>query len=379
MLAQGPRAAFAQQVSLWLDAGASHARPPADAADGRAGTHGLLGARVRVDGRASLEFSAQGGRSTDAESGSWLSGMIGGELGGRAGGLTLAAGANAFGLNYVEPFEYQAYGLELRPRLGATLGSATLSIQGNLTRGGWESATAGERAGLLGPLESGERRDGRLQVTGGAIELLAPLDRGVWLRLAGERYRAVNGPADGDYRGGSAGLTFTAGRFEGGAGIRLWRTPAGSEGGYHAGLGVSLRPDLYAYLNVGKTVTDPLYGTRGSATASFGLSWRVGRSATRSAPSVVEVGAKAGKGRRVVFRLRQHAEQVGLAGDFSDWQPRPMRRQGNEWVLELVLAPGVYHFSFVLDGQRWMVPDDAPGMVEDGWGQRNATVVVEDT
>ena len=48
---------------------------------------------------------------------------------------------------------------------------------------------------------------------------------------------------------------------------------------------------------------------------------------------------------------------------------------GRDWVLEIPLAPGTYHFGFLVDGE-WFVPETAPGQVSDDWGQMNATIVV---
>ena len=101
----------------------------------------------------------------------------------------------------------------------------------------------------------------------------------------------------------------------------------------------------------------------------------------RQAPTlpVVEVAEPVGRGRRVRFQVEGGiAERVALAGSFTDWKPHPMHRTPDRWVLELILEPGVHHFGFLLDGERWYVPDDAPGIVDDGWGQKNASFVIQE-
>jgi hypothetical protein len=52
-----------------------------------------------------------------------------------------------------------------------------------------------------------------------------------------------------------------------------------------------------------------------------------------------------------------------------------MERHGDTWMARLSLTPGVYHFGFRVDG-AWYVPEDAPGRVNDEYGQMNATLVV---
>ena len=78
----------------------------------------------------------------------------------------------------------------------------------------------------------------------------------------------------------------------------------------------------------------------------------------------------------VRFRVEDRAAQrVEVLGDFSGWEPQAMVQDGRDWVLEIPLAAGTYHFGFLVDGE-WFVPEEAPGRVSDDWGQMNATVVV---
>jgi 1,4-alpha-glucan branching enzyme len=92
---------------------------------------------------------------------------------------------------------------------------------------------------------------------------------------------------------------------------------------------------------------------------------------------VAEIGPKEGEGRRVEFRLKDvTAAQVALVGSFTEWKPQPMTRSGAGWYLSVVLPPGSYQFAFLLDGQTWYLPKDSPGVVEDGFGRSNATIVI---
>ncbi len=74
--------------------------------------------------------------------------------------------------------------------------------------------------------------------------------------------------------------------------------------------------------------------------------------------------------RQVSLRLSAPASHVAIVGDFNDWDPAatPLRPTADPgvWIVELRLKPGRYHYSFLLDGQRW-VPDPAepPAMGSD--------------
>ena len=55
---------------------------------------------------------------------------------------------------------------------------------------------------------------------------------------------------------------------------------------------------------------------------------------------------------------RPTASSVAIAGTFNDWRPEATRMVAvgdGRWLKELVLAPGVYEYRLVVDGE-WM-PD----------------------
>jgi len=43
----------------------------------------------------------------------------------------------------------------------------------------------------------------------------------------------------------------------------------------------------------------------------------------------------------------------------------------------LTVTPGVHHFGFFVD-DGWYVPLEAPGLVEDEWGEAQATIIVNE-
>ena len=62
------------------------------------------------------------------------------------------------------------------------------------------------------------------------------------------------------------------------------------------------------------------------------------------------------------------ASAVAIAGDWNDWAPLPLRPlAGDQWVGELTLRPGTYHFNLLVDGKDWVVPRGV-ATVPDGLG-----------
>ncbi len=69
------------------------------------------------------------------------------------------------------------------------------------------------------------------------------------------------------------------------------------------------------------------------------------------------------------------AGRVELAGDFTDWEPVALRREGGRWTLELALEPGVHRLNVRVDGGEWGVPPSLTA-VDDGFGGRVGLLVV---
>lgn len=80
----------------------------------------------------------------------------------------------------------------------------------------------------------------------------------------------------------------------------------------------------------------------------------------------------------VSFRLEApRAQNVALAGDFSNWTPAyAMQRSApGVWTIVVPLSPGVHEYSFVVDGKRW-VPDPTAVAKPDGFGGVNSRIAV---
>jgi hypothetical protein len=76
----------------------------------------------------------------------------------------------------------------------------------------------------------------------------------------------------------------------------------------------------------------------------------------------------------VQFRLEApDASMVSLAGSFNEWQPTYELREAapGVWTALVPLDPGVYDYTFVVDGERWVTDPYAP-QVDDSFGGSNS-------
>jgi len=82
---------------------------------------------------------------------------------------------------------------------------------------------------------------------------------------------------------------------------------------------------------------------------------------------------------RYVFTLQAgSAREVCLAGDFNQWNvcETPLERVAEDtWTVSIELPPGRHEYMFVIDG-RWVTDPHAPAHADDGFGHRNAVVVI---
>lgn len=350
----------AQDLSFWIDASTSYAEPPAGVT-GDATLYGLYGVRAEA-AFPWIGLTAQGrvGDAISGTDGRWLQGDITAGGGRRVGSVALRATGTGFGLRYVDPFDFDAAGVELRPSLSFTGAGLGISVAPQLALGAWST----------------DLREGDIRVAGGDLTL----DRAVGpvlLSVTGGALDVENGLTAGTYTRGGAAAALSRGRWSLAVSARAQRTPIETESGAQVAVLGTLRQGLRVHLLAGRSLADPLFGTPGSLTVSAGISIRPARWTAPPPPAVAAIGDAVDGGRRVRFSIRAPgADRVELAGDFTGWEPVPMERRGQRWETDRVIPPGVHHFSFLVDGE-WALPAGAPGVVEDGWGRENASIVIQ--
>jgi len=75
------------------------------------------------------------------------------------------------------------------------------------------------------------------------------------------------------------------------------------------------------------------------------------------------------------------ATSVAVVGDFNNWNPQRTRliRASHEglWRARLKLPPGVYQYSFVIDGTTWVRDPQSKTVLSDGFGGENSVFIVD--
>jgi 1,4-alpha-glucan branching enzyme len=79
-----------------------------------------------------------------------------------------------------------------------------------------------------------------------------------------------------------------------------------------------------------------------------------------------------------LFVYRGEGGSVAVAGEFNSWSTSadPMKKQGDSWTLAKALPAGRYMYKFVVDGSNWKADPTATETADDGYGGKNAVVVV---
>ena len=91
--------------------------------------------------------------------------------------------------------------------------------------------------------------------------------------------------------------------------------------------------------------------------------------------------AKAPARRRVKFEVAAGVgKTVSIAGSFNEWDPTVKYLQDKDgngvYVGYLMLAPGVYEYKFIIDGE-WHLDDSNANFAPNDFGTLNSVVVVK--
>jgi hypothetical protein len=78
--------------------------------------------------------------------------------------------------------------------------------------------------------------------------------------------------------------------------------------------------------------------------------------------------------------IAPEATSVHLTGDFVSWSREGIALQDPRgtgiWTTDVQLPPGVYQYTFVVNGTEWVPDPRAVSQVDDGFGQTNSVLIV---
>ena len=79
---------------------------------------------------------------------------------------------------------------------------------------------------------------------------------------------------------------------------------------------------------------------------------------------------------RFAFSSNNGVQSVLLAGDFTDWLPRRMKKQRDGLFVSILALPaGSYQYKFLVDGE-WTADQDNPDYSINTFGTANSVVTV---
>jgi hypothetical protein len=147
----------------------------------------------------------------------------------------------------------------------------------------------------------------------------------------------------------------------------------GSSGAASAAVLYYLSPTFALEASGGSYLADPYQGLPRAGFASGGIRISTSPRALKTVPipprPILQPLIAQHRGDTLVVRFRMpDARSVSIAGNWNAWTPAPLHSVGESvWEATLRLAPGVYYFNLVVDGDEWVVPAGV-ATVPDGMG-----------
>ncbi|MGZ8376179.1 MAG: hypothetical protein ACXW61_15510 [Gemmatirosa sp.] len=148
-------------------------------------------------------------------------------------------------------------------------------------------------------------------------------------------------------------------------------------------------PRVGVVASAGDQMADPLRGMPAVRHLSLGLRWRLappargaGIAVAAPAPAppatidapVAEAVEVAGETRRLRVRA-PGAQSMEVRGDWTEWRPVALVREGDAWVLADPLPRGTRRLTVRADGGAWRVPANLAG-ADDDFGSRVGLLIV---
>jgi Glycogen recognition site of AMP-activated protein kinase len=176
-----------------------------------------------------------------------------------------------------------------------------------------------------------------------------------------------------------AGLSARRDRFE----VHVWasgRASAkyGSKLAALASAAWRLSPLVSLEASAGSVLPDPYQGFPRSGFFTAGVLLHFPPRARRRGGEILANGFSVTRqADGLLVRVTQRgAALVSIAGDWNGWNSVALARAGTDtWTITLPLAAGTYHFTVLVDGTPWSIPESVP-TVPDGMGGRVAVLIV---
>jgi hypothetical protein len=132
--------------------------------------------------------------------------------------------------------------------------------------------------------------------------------------------------------------------------------------------------------SAGRQVADPVRGLPQADIITASIRVSIGPQPLpvmeRATIADAEYLPRTGGGGTLVVRIEAHDSlAVEVAGDFSEWKPLPLVREGSYWVARVPLPPGKYHVGVRANLGIWRAPRNL-ARVRDDFGGESGLIVI---
>ncbi len=127
-----------------------------------------------------------------------------------------------------------------------------------------------------------------------------------------------------------------------------------------------------------KETADDGFGGKNAVMVVGGAAGAVAAAPAAAKPTGA-AAAPVASGDGATFKFSGAGNTVNLAGDFNNWSTSAdalTKQADGSWSITKKLAPGRYMYKFVVDGSNWKEDPNAKETVDDGFGGKNAVMVV---
>jgi hypothetical protein len=145
---------------------------------------------------------------------------------------------------------------------------------------------------------------------------------------------------------------------------------------WSAGARLALGNRFDVWGSVRQESVDPLYWNTPRQNWNVGISRCFGaadQATGLATPAAVPTAA----GVTFTIPVSETAQAPAVAGDFKAWQPVPLQRSGDAWVVTLPIPRGIYHFAFLGADGEWFLPSSVVARIDDGFGGASGLLVVQ--
>jgi hypothetical protein len=123
-------------------------------------------------------------------------------------------------------------------------------------------------------------------------------------------------------------------------------------------------PNLAFVATAGRSLDDVIRGVPRTQYVSIAIRVAAHPHASLRSPTAAKGPTVVASRDRIELRV-DRASTVEVMGDFTDWLPVSLTREGTVWRLDRSLTPGLHRIALRIDGGEWTTPANLPRATDD--------------